>query len=408
MPASVAVAFEETLDARKLKEAFGRALCDYPVFAGSFSGSGTQWFLDCDGSGARFEVVERTETLAEGLRVHPGTYWKKIVPDVRLGLSARNTLMHVRLNQYPEGGTIVGLSWNHAIGDWVTGLNFLRAWSDHAAGRPVDPPLLVTDRDRFMDEHCDDPYDSSRLKFASYTELAGLAFRLLMAKRRQRLAVLYFDDEEVAAIRTAVQNGSEARLSTNDTLMAHLIGVVNELDPRDQPRQVSITVNFRKRRGIADNAVGNYINLLTLDVEPDIAPAQFAQRMRSALATWQPPYQRIREFMDDKGKDCLVYRFLPDEIDAIDGAALSNVNRFGLFDVDFGISPVALFLPIVATTVPWYGIISEGFRGVGTQVAFNVPAPVAEQLKQPQTQAKLHRYRTCSTQLASEHMPWLV
>ena len=408
VPVTGAFVFEQTLDADALKEGLKHALAEYPNFAGSLSGSGTQWFIDCNTRGMRFEVVEHAQTLSETLQMDPNQTWKKLAPQVSLGLSKRNFLSQVRVNHFRQGGTVIGLSWNHSIGDWKTGVNFIRAWSDAVSGRPVEPSLLTTDRDAFTDKYVEDPSEDSGLKLASLGDLASLGVRMLFSKLGERLTALHFTDEEVAAIRADIQQHSNLRLSANDTLTAHLLTTLNELDPRTEARHVSIAVNYRRRKGVPDNAVGNFVNLLMTETQPDDTPVRFAERMRSSLDAWEPPYQSIQKFFESRDKDTLVYRFLPAEVDVTNGTALSNFNRFGLFDLTFGGGSMTYFIPVIVASFPWYGIVSEGYGGKGTQIGFNLPRSIVDRLRTPQVQERLHRFRPSQAEVPTQQLPWVL
>ena len=353
-------------------------------------------------------MVERYQTLTEGVRSLPSVHRKISVPDVGFGLGGRGFLTHIRVSQFKGGGTILGVAWNHAIGDWQTFLDFMRAWSDHCAGRPSTPPVLIQDRDRYIEEHCEDPYDTPGLKFMGYPEFIGFVVRLLASQRRQKIAMLHFTDEELATIKQDLRAHSELPLSSSDALMGHLVTTLNELDPRTDPRLVTMPINYRKRKGMEANTVGNYFGMLTVPSEPDDSAVAFAERVRNSVAAWQPRYRTMKEFVNSKGGGTALYRFMADDIDVIHGPTLSNITRFGLFDLDFGVAPISFLMPILVAAFPWYGVINEGYGGAGTQVCFNMPATVAERLAQPEVQARLHRFRSNEGAVPREQLPWLL
>lgn len=408
VPVSVAFVFDRTLDPAALARSLAATLQHYPEFAGSFTFDQGTWFLDCNGPGVQFEVVERGESLDQALRALPSTHRKHIVPDVALGLGHKKCLTHVRVSQFRDGGTVLGVSWHHTVGDWHSFMRFMRAWSDRAAGRPPEPALFVADRDQFTASRSEEPCDSSGLRLVGYGELAGMALRLIAGKHRHKVTVFHFTEDEIAGIRAHLQHHSELRLSANDALTSHLMTTINEVEPRAEPRKVTLAVNFRRRLGVPDDAVGNFIGLLTLPCEREATPVRFAERLRRAIDSYDPRYRGMTRFISENGGSSRTYRFMPDDIDVIDGTALSNFNRFGLFELTFGGGAPSLFVPVGVSSFPWYGIVSEGYGNRGTQLAFNMPGTVAERLRQPEIQAKLHRFRSASAELPpAERMPWL-
>jgi hypothetical protein len=401
--------FERTLDPAVLSRSLAATLANYSVFAGSSRYEQGKWFLDCNARGVEFEVVEREESLDECLRALPSTPRKLTVPDVAVGLGHSKCLTNVRISQFRGGGTVLGVCWHHHVGDWQSFLGFMKAWSAHAAGRPLQSPLFVPDRDEFTAERCEERSESSGLRVAGYGELASMVVRLLASKPRQSTAVFHFTEEEISGIRAHQQQEAGQRLSANDTLTSHVMTSINEVEPRAVPRKVTFAVNFRRRIGVPDDAIGNFVGLMTLPCEHEITPVRFAERMRTAIDNYRPRYREMRRFIDENGGPARTYRFVPDDIDVIEGTALSNFNRFGLFDVTFGVADPILFLPIGVSSFPWYGIVSEGYGNRGTQLAFHMPTRIADRLRQPDMQAKLHRFRTSSTAVPpAERLPWLI
>jgi hypothetical protein len=302
---------------------------------------------------------------------------------------------------------VLGVSWLHTVGDWQSFMRFMKAWSMQAAGSKPERPLLVPDRDQLTDELCDDRHDSAGLRVVGYGEIPGMALRLITNKRRQKVVVFHFTDDELAAIRADLQRGTEARLSANDALTSHVITTINEIEPRAEPRKVTLAINFRRRIGAPEAAIGNFIGLITVACEQEATPVRFAERLRLAIDGYSPRYRSMRRFMDEVGGSAY-YRFMPDDIDMFNGTALSNFNRFGIFELSFGVATPSLFVPLSISSFPWYGIVSEGYGGRGTQLAFNIPAPVAVRLSQPDMQAKLHRFRPASAAVPPvERLPFL-
>lgn len=409
VPVAVAFVFDRTLDPAALARSLALTLEDYPVFAGSFALEQGQWFLDCNARGVQFEVVERNESLGEALHALPATHRKHHVPDVAFGLGRKKCVTHVRLNQLRGGGTLLGIAWQHAIGDWVSFMRFMKAWSDRTGGLVPDPPLIVPDRDQFTHERCDDRHDFANLRVVGFGEMPGMMLRLISSKRRQKIAMLHFTDDEVTAIRAHLQQGSELRLSANDALTSHVMTTINEVEPRAEPRKVTLAMSSRRHSGVGDDVIGNFVGWLTLACEHEVTPVQFAERLRTAIDGWSPRYRSIRAFIDENGGAAKSYRFMADDVDMIEGTALSTLNRTGIFQLAFGGAAPILFFPALIGSLPWYGIVSEGYGGRGLQLGFNMPATVAERLQQPDMQAKLHRFRASTAVLPpAERLPWLV
>jgi hypothetical protein len=147
VPVAVAFVFDQTLDPATLARSLAATLEDYPVFAGSFSHEQGHWFLDCGGRGVQFEVVACGETFDEALHALPSADRQRAVPDVAFGLGRRKCVTRVRVSQFRGGGTLLGVAWQHAIGDWVSFMHFHEGLV-RPCGRPRARPTAARARSR--------------------------------------------------------------------------------------------------------------------------------------------------------------------------------------------------------------------------------------------------------------------
>jgi len=93
--------------------------------------------------------------LDQALQALPYPERKRLTDQVRYGFFKRGPVFTVRVHLFRGGGTAIGLTYSHAIGDLQTFISFMKTGSNLAARRTSEPPLLVLDRQRYLKEHSD-------------------------------------------------------------------------------------------------------------------------------------------------------------------------------------------------------------------------------------------------------------
>lgn len=375
---SATFAYEQTLDPEALASALPLALREYPFFAGTLRNVGNHQRLECDDSGALFEIARHERPFeTEVADRTPGPYLAKIAG----GFDRPGPLLSVRVNQFRGGGTLIGGSWHHSAGDARTFTSFMKAWSDIAAGKAIDPPLIALDRGAFMLEHTVDNHVPSEQRLLGLRELVKLAPTLAQFALRSRQLRLEFSEEQLAEMHHALQQRTDVALSRNDALMGHLVAALDQADPRSTQRPLLLAVNWRQRRGLGPTVAGNLSSMMTSECAPGARPEQIAAQLRRAIVDWGPNYHSLRRFYEQAGGFSNAYRMIPSGVDPLRGSlAISNLDRLGFYDVPFaGRAPsmVNVYLP----ALPWFGGVVEGAGNRGRLLRLSLPAAIAERLQ---------------------------
>jgi shikimate O-hydroxycinnamoyltransferase len=394
VPVSFLVVFERRLEPELLAESLAGALRQYPLFAGSFRKQGEELFLDCDAHGVVFEVVQHDQPLDDWMpamvgRSRPGEF----VSQLPAGLKPRSCVLHIRVNQLQDAATVLGISFNHAVGDGRTFVDFVKAWSELAAGRSSESPLIPEDRQRYGIEHTLDRSTPSELRLLSVSELAKtMAYTVQHAPRLQRVR-FRFTDRELASLHQDLQERATGRISRNDALVAHVLSVIQQVEPRPEGRDVLVAVDERRRSTMSANALGNYMTMVATQCSDGASPEQLAMQLRAAIAAWAPNYHSLARFVADAGGLRNSFRVAPSGLRSFRGALmLSSMAGLGLYEMGFDGEPPSYGLP-GTYPLPWFGVSLEGYRRQGVQFHIHVPTATAKRLCAPATLRSLHRYR---------------
>ncbi|MEU3561925.1 acyltransferase [Kitasatospora sp. NPDC006786] len=400
---SVALCFEHPLDDDRLAAGLARALERVPVFAGRLRTVEGVLEAVCDDTGVPFEVYAVEGTLAEamGRVTAPGS--ELVAPlDARAARDGGVPLLTVRVTRTADGGTVLGCSWHHAIGDLHSFMLLLRAWSAAVEGEPLPEAELVDDQDELLAEvlpveDCGRP--GFRLPSAEEAEL--LAREVAAGPRANRLVQIAFTDAELARMCEEFGAVAGRRLSSGDVLCAHLLSTLRELDGDETERMLTVPVNVRRWLGLSPALMGNLLSEVHLPHRPEDGPAALAGALRTALEEFPAVHLNLRAnlwFLATLGRarlrDCVPLGFDP----AARRFSFSNWSGFGAYAVGFqGRCPV-LFSPAANYPIPWVCWTVEGFRGEGRLATVVLPARLAARVRGAEGRAALHRYRRAEDQ----------
>jgi hypothetical protein len=206
LPVNVVFFFERTLDPDRLTDGLARALKRAPVFGGSLRTSDGALEIVCDDSGVPVKTVDSDAGLVEaiGRAPLPSAGFVDQV-DVWNAREGGVPMMSVRINQLAGGGTALGCSYNHAVGDMASFMTFMRVWSAAVEGAALPDVRIVADRDAFLDEVLpreDSGRPSIWLPNAEETEERNQEFAVAFAPDANRTVHVYFTAAEVTRMRT--------------------------------------------------------------------------------------------------------------------------------------------------------------------------------------------------------------
>jgi len=410
MPVNAVFLFERTLDPARLADGLARALDLVPVFGATLrAGDGLE--IVCEDIGVPLATVDRDENLVEavGLAPLPGTGFVDPVWNAREG---GLPVLSVRINQLAGGGTALGCSFSHAIGDMNSFMVFMRAWS--AAVEGAEPPevRIVADRDAYLDEVLpreDSGRPSIWLPDADQAQRRNEDFALAFAPDANRTVHLYFTDAEVTRAREEFSAAAGRKLSINDVFCAHLVSTIRGLDDEDDgltERLLTLVVNLRRRFHLPPSVIGNLLGHVHLRCPPRGAPELVAASIRAAVDDFARSHLSVRAnrtFLDAVGADRLA-DCAPIGFDPVGRAIVySDWRGFGAYDIAFDGQHPVYFCQTAEFELPWGAWTSEGIGGGGYLSVVCLPAKLAGRLADADGRAVMHRFRD-----PSETLPHLV
>ncbi|MBO1415821.1 acyltransferase [Streptomyces sp. FH025] len=398
---SVVLCFERPLDDGRLAAGLALALDRVPVFAGRLRTDGGVLQAVCDDSGVPLEVYTVDGTLAEAMGRVAGPGSDLVAPvDAPAARTGGAPLLTVRLTRTADGGTVLGCSWHHAIGDLHSFMLLLRIWSAAVEGEPLPEAELVDDQDALLDgvlpaEDCGRP--GFRVPPAVEAEL--LAREAAAGPRANRTVQIAFTDAEVGRMREEFGAAAGRRLSAGDVICAHLLSTLRELDGDEAERMLTVPVNARRWLGLPPALVGNLLSEVHLPHRPKDGPAVLAAELRAAVEEFPTAQLNLRSnlgFLAALGRarlgECVPLGFDPPQR----RFTFSNWIRFGAYQLAFQGQRPVFFSPAANYPLPWICWTVEGYRAEGYLSTVVLPARLAARLRGADGRAALHRFRTAA------------
>jgi Transferase family len=396
---SVVYFFERTLDERQLAHGLAAALGLLPTFAGRLRTRADVLEIVCDDTGVPLTVYDLDQTLAEAMsRVTlPGSGLVDQV-DAQGARQGGLPLLTVRVSRLAGGGTALGCSWHHALGDVQTFMLLMRAWSAAVEQLPLPEALLLPDQDAFLDQVLPQQ-DCGRpgFRLPEPEQAAVLRREFESATRSNRTAQVYFGDQELLRMRDELSVAAGQKLSVGDALCGHVVSTIRQLDDDAEARQLTVPVNVRRPLDLPAAAVGNLLSEIHLPCGPRATAEQIAVDLRAAIEDFPRSHLNLRAnlvFLESIGRsrfrDCVPLGF-----DPVDKRfTFSNWSRFGAYDAVFAGQRAVFFSPTGNLPLPWVSWVVEGFEGTGALFTVVLPARLAARLRTPAARAALHRFRS--------------
>jgi hypothetical protein len=413
MPVTTVFFFDRTVDPDRLTDGLARALDRVPVFGGTLRTRDGALEIVCDDIGVPVTAVDLDEdlpTVVSRVRA-PGAGLVEPV-DAWNAREGGIPLLSIRINRLADGGTALGCSYSHAIGDMSSFMAFMRAWSAAVEGATPPDVRIVADRDAYLDDVLpleDSGKPSIWLPNAEQAERRGQDFAVAFAPDANRTVHLYFTAAEVARMREEFGAAVGRKLSTNDVFASHLVSTVRALDDDDDgqsERLLTLVVNLRRRFDLPPSVIGNLLGHIHLWCPPGGAPAQVAANIRTAVDDFARTHLSVRSnraLLDTVGRDRLG-DLAPLGFDPARRAIVySDWRGFGAYDVTFGGQRPVYFCQTADFQLPWGAWTCEGIGGSGYLSVVCLPAKLAERLTDADGRAAMHRFRE-----PSETLPDLV
>jgi len=405
LPTSVVFFYVHELDFDALSDGLSIALSTLPVFAGRLRTDAESLQLVCGASGVPFVHAQMPETMPEALARM--TLSESGFVDHVKASAARTAdlpLFTARLSRLADGGSALGISWHHAVGDLQSAVLLMRAWAAACANLPLPQPILHQDRDGELLPMLP-PTDSGRTSFRlpeSAEEAALIQQTILSAPRANRTVQIYFSDAELGRMQADLTSQAGRRLSINDAVCGHLTDTLWNLAENDQPRRLVVPVNVRRHLGLPAELVGNVLGEVLLTTPPGASAATIATTLRESIEDFGRSHLSLRSNHDYLRKigrsgleQCVPIGFDPTRRTVV----LSNWSRFGLYQISFGGQCPIAFSPAATAQIGWVGWVVEGFGGQGLLATLALPAKLALKLRSPEVHTTLHRYRDAAEEL---------
>ncbi|MGW4646764.1 acyltransferase [Kitasatospora sp. NPDC004289] len=401
---SVVFFYDRPLDEQRLADGLAVALGRVPMFAGRLRSTGADLEIVCSDAGVPMVSADAPEALGEALgrmTLAASGYVDHVA--AQAVHEGELPLFTVRLTRLADGGTALGCSWHHVLGDVQTFMTLMRAWSAAVHGAELPEVLPVEDREAYLASVLPER-DSGRLGFRipgpEEAELLGREFAV--AARANRTVQVYFTDAEVARLRAGFEESAGRRLSVNDVLCAHVVTAVRRLDEDHEARTLVLPVNVRRHLGLPAGGLGNVLGEIVLSCPADADPAALAAEIRAGVEGFLTDHLSLRTNRDflaglgrERLRECVPLGFDP-------GAktfTLSTWSRSGVYELAFeGHRPIA-FSPAASVQLPWVSWLVEGFEGSGHLLTVSLPVRLAGRLRTEAGQALLHSHRAADEQL---------
>lgn len=406
--------YRETLDGEALRDSLGRTLRNFPLLAGRMKRDPDGGLsVLCNDAGVRFVETRASvpmpdygprRTAKKGLERHLSHAMPFWVVD-------RDTpLFTVKLTHMKGGGTILGLTMNHAVADGTSYMGFLESWAREHRG--LDYPKPSHDRgviDALAASAAGDPRTGgAHLTVLERGQKAAFIGRILWGSLGSVTTVTTrFTAAELATIKaTAMADlaGTERWVSTNDALTAHLWKVLGALRDRPDPSEerLGLIADFRSSVGgaVPDDYWGNAVT----NTRPRMTAAELRSRpLGEVAATIRAAHaenteQRIREEVAflcaerDAGRFKRVMTTMA--LDSFDSTiAINNLSKQPCYGIDFG-HGAPFWYDFTSIVVPWTVHITPtpADQNGARDVHVALPRAQVRTLQDPSWAGRFHPY----------------
>lgn len=402
-PISVVFFYRKAIPIDLIVHTLRTVLSDFPIFAGVLVKCANELYIDCNNQGVQVTIAYEKGSLLPSPSDLQKLDLNKFVDEIHpvKALKHRKPVLFIKLTYYEEGMAI-GYCWHHSIGDMETFMNFLKALSASAQGKPYQPALIPHDRTAYLKHWLEEkkitggPKKSpSKLKLLNFFDLCRLAKQFCSTKQ---IVSLHFAETEIETLRDTISEKAGQKLSRNDVLCAYLLDIVTRCrSDRKGSFHLSFILNIRSRLGMPSNLSGNYVDLLSLTTNRPDAVELFATKIHGAVKSYLDEHfqhEETEDFVQRSGGIKRIGRMAPEKmLPQHKNLTITNWSNFGVYSIDFGVSTPHLFLPIGRTPFPWVSCIVEGFGNKGLLVTLALPSKVAKRLTTPEMLKQIHQYR---------------
>jgi len=396
--------YAQRLDPARLRAALSDVLRAYPLVCGKLVSEGGALFIEHGVAGAPFEVCESSQPVRElaETAARDRKAAKRILPSLPGRAGRLRSLIAVRVTEGPDG-SLVSLTLNHGVGDLMTMLLIMRAWSAAYRGEPIEPTSALSDRAAYLEQHMPQ-LDARGSQFvAGWAEWPRHMARFLA--RGADPLYLRFTWEQLAALQAEASR--EHNVTQQDALMAHVFGLVRGAHRPELPGVLMLSLNYRSRLGMPPNTLGNFFDGLKTRVErtDDLAAVAAAVRRQVAGFPLRRPYSQELERLHASHPSFLQrMRCVDGDLDPREVGTLLTMTTHknaGLYDITFDDARPVLYGCRPAESINWLTLTMETPDDSGLLVQLHVPDAVARTVAQEHA-AQQARAKTSARSASSE------
>ncbi|MEU7627494.1 acyltransferase [Streptomyces hygroscopicus] len=407
--------YRQTLDGAALRDSLSRTLRNFPMVSGRMKkDSDGRLSVLCDDSGVRFIETTASEPMPDHGPHHTAKkginrYLTQVNP---LQVADRDTpLFTVKLTHMQGGGSVLGVTMNHAVADGSAYMRFLESWSREHRGLGYAKP----GHDRGLIDALADPVardarsDSAHFTVTKRGRKSAYVGRVLFSSiaKVSTMVTTRFSAAELAAMKDAAMAdlaGTKRWVSTNDALTAHLWKVLGALRgrPDTSPERLGLLADFRAFVGeaVPDDYWGNTVT----NTRPGMTAAELRSRplgevasaVRSGYA--ENTEEKIRQetaFLCAQYEAGRLKRILPTmTLDKFENTiVINNWSKLPFYDLDFG-QGTPFWYDVPALPTPWTVLMAPtpADQPGGRDVHMSVPRALVRTLREPSWTDRFHRY----------------
>lgn len=409
--------YEKSIDYNLMIESLKEVLNDFPVFAGIMRNIDNYLHIDCNNKGVLFSITKDDCILGVVIKELLNTKAERLVNIINAKKTIRDQspIMTIKLNYYACGGMSLGVCWHHAIGDMHTFMLFMKAWSNKANNKVYNFPLIVKDRDEYLQLNLKNNNNKvSGVRFLKTIDLLELVFYMLLNSDNYLPLVIYFSENELKNMQEEFSRMNNKKLTVNDSLCSHLFDLITKFDDYDKDRYLSVAINYRDRVKLPLNILGNFISTIIIPNKKIANSFHLAKNIRELVDNFQSLHMDFfatKEFIEKKGGIKNIGRFIPKAIDPVKRTLLiTNWSKFGVYDVIFGESKPFFFTPFGNSSFPWVSSITEGMLNQGLIYSALLPIKLVKKMILENNLREIHKYRDSDEVIPDfiEELKWLL
>lgn len=417
LPVPVCFFYKNSIDQQTLIESFKTVLNDFPVFAGILKSVNGQLNIECNNQGVPFCVEKNSHALNQIIEDLPKLNNNSFINtfDAKKAIANQTPILTIKLTYFACGGMAIGVCWHHAIGDMHTFMQLMKAWSNVFNDRAYELPLIVKDRDVYLQTHLKPNRKTTpNVRYLSIGESLKLLIYKPIAARTKTVLRFYFSDLELKTMQQVFSQASGETVSKNDALCAHIFSLISKLDSGNDNRYLSMAVNYRARENLPDNILGNFISGINILHHRESEPFQLAKNLRMAVNQFQRLHMDFfstKEYIEQKGGKGKIDRFVNISIDPLKKTLLvTNWSQFGVYDVIFGDAQPFYFSSFSNYPFSWLSSITNGFSNKGLIYSIHLPTKLAKKLMMEENLQAVHKYRNKENTVSElmEKPEWLL